>query len=144
MGLTCIFAEGYGSNGLPLSRNQNLLEWVCKPKCGHLILNAAKLCNNFIEKGDEDLNRVAAWLQRSNQMNTSYDCHAGMKPCNKKLLNNSEQIIIGKARSRSKPEARSNSSNSQNTELISNIDTSTTTAQIYPDVAMNSDQSGFA
>lgn len=139
MGLTCIFAEGYGSNGLPLSRNQNLLEWVCRPKCGHLIRNAAKLYNNFIGKGDEDLNRVAAWLQRSNQMNTSYDCHAGMKPCNKKLLNNSEQIIIGKARSRSKALfSRSNSSNSQNTELISNIDTSTTTAQIYPDVVMNS------
>ena len=65
-------------------------------------------------------------------MNPSYDCHAGTKPRKKKILNDSKQITLiwkgrGKASSRkalfSENFSRSNSSNSQSTESISDIDT---------------------
>ena len=60
-----ILAECCGSIGLPLSRNQNLSERVCRP-CGRKIRNAAELYS-FVEKAllaDVDLNGEAGCEDR--------------------------------------------------------------------------------
>lgn len=134
-----ILAECCGSIGLPLSRNQNLSERVCRP-CGRKIRNAAELYS-FVEKAllaDEDLNGEAGCEDRSKrQLPTTVTperSHA------KKQLNDSEQNAVqtvqaGKASSRKALFTENFAgSNSQNTESISDIDTFST-EQVTPTAA---------
>ena len=90
--------------------------------------------------------RQGSRLWRLSQTNASYECvtpersHAKKKSSTTANRSPSEGLVLGRPcfhRTFSR-------GNSQRTESIRDIDTSTTTAQRYFDVAVNSYQSGFA